>query len=142
MSILNSFFTKKETEDLVKNLEAMKEEATKNIADIRVADVITMKVVKESTNDYSPMTEYTVTYISKPIDYDIIQKAWVGKERILLDLYDNSSIGIDLQNVVEYVVIPAATEYVLETFLKEPKAKDYKILGGVYDYDTKSILRY
>lgn len=142
MNILNSFFTKKEEEQLIKNLEEMKTNLNKEVAATRVADVITMKVVKESNNDYSPMTEYTVTYISKPIDYDIIQKAWVGKERILLDLYDNSSIGIDLQNVVEYVVIPAATEYVLETFLKEPKAKDYKILGGVYDYDTHSILRY
>lgn len=142
MSILNGFFTKKEEEQLIKNLEEMKAELSEKVAATRVADVITMKVLKETSNDYSTTTEYTVTYISKPIDYDIIQKAWVGKERILLDLYDNSSIGIDLQNVVEYVVIPAATEYVLETFLKEPKAKDYKILGGVYDYDTKSILRY
>ena len=130
MSILNGFFTKKE------------EEVNKEATAIRAADVITMKVVKGPNSEYTPMTEYTVTYISKPIDYSIIQDAWVKKERILLDLYDNSSIGVDLQNVVEYIVIPSATEYALETFLKEPKGKDYKIIGGVYDYDSKSILRY
>ena len=130
MSILNGFFTKKE------------EEVNKEEIAVRVADIITMKVVKEPNNEYAPMTEYTVTYISKPIDYSIIKDAWVRRERILLDLYDNSSIGVDLQNVVEYIVIPSATEYALETFLKEPKGKDYKIIGGLYDYDSKSILRY
>ncbi len=129
MSILNGFFTKKE------------EEVNKEEIAVRVADVITMKV-KEQNNEYAPMTEYTVTYISKPIDYSIIQDAWVKRERILLDLYDNSSIGVDLQNVVEFIVIPSASEYTLETFLKEPKGKDYKIIGGLYDYDSKSILRY
>lgn len=129
MSILNGFFTKKE------------EEVNKEEIAVRVADVITMKV-KEQNNEYAPMTEYTVTYISKPIDYSIIQDAWVHRERILLDLYDNSSIGVDLQNVVEFIVIPSASEYTLETFLKEPKGKDYKIIGGLYDYDSKSILRY
>ncbi len=129
MSILNGFFTKKE------------EEVNKEEIAVRVADVITMKV-KEQNNEYAPMTEYTVTYISKPIDYSIIQDAWVKRERILLDLYDNSSIGVDLQNVVEFIVIPSASEYSLETFLKEPKGKDYKIIGGLYDYDSKSILRY
>lgn len=129
MSILNGFFTKKE------------EEVNKEEIAVRVADVITMKV-KEQNNEYTPMTEYTVTYISKPIDYSIIQDAWVHRERILLDLYDNSSIGVDLQNVVEFIVIPSASEYTLETFLKEPKGKDYKIIGGLYDYDSKSILRY
>ena len=130
MSILNGFFTKK------------KEEVNKEEIAVRAADVITMKVVKEPNNEYAPMTEYTVTYISKPIDYSIIQDAWVHRERILLDLYDNSSIGVDLQNVVEFIVIPSASEYTLETFLKEPKGKDYKIIGGLYDYDSKSILRY
>ena len=130
MNILNGFFTKKE------------EEVNKEVTAVRAADVITMKVVKEPNSEYAPMTEYTVTYISKPVDYSIIQDAWVKRERILLDLYDNSSIGVDLQNVVEYIVIPSATEYALETFLKEPKGKDYKIIGGVYDYDSKSILRY
>ena len=129
MSILNGFFTKKE------------EEVNKEEIAVRVADIITMKV-KEQNNEYAPMTEYTVTYISKPIDYSIIQDAWVHRERILLDLYDNSSIGVDLQNVVEYIVIPSASEHTLETFLKEPKGKDYKIIGGLYDYDSKSILRY
>ena len=129
MSILNGFFTKKE------------EEVNKEEIAVRVADIITMKV-KEQNNEYAPMTEYTVTYISKPIDYSIIQDAWVHRERILLDLYDNSSIGVDLQNVVEFIVIPSASEYTLETFLKEPKGKDYKIIGGLYDYDSKSILRY
>ena len=131
MSILKGFFTKKEDE-----------EANKEVKAVPTADVITMKVVKEPNSDYGPMTEYTVTYISKPIDYNIIHDAWVKKERILLDLYDNSSISVDLQNVVEYIIIPSATEYALETFLKEPKGKDYKIIGGVYDYDSKSILRY
>ena len=130
MSILNGFFTKKE------------EEVNKEEIAVRVADVITMKVIKEPNSEYAPMTEYTVTYISKPIDYSIIQDAWVKRERILLDLYDNSSIGVDLQNVVEYIIIPSASEYTLETFLKEPKGKDYKIIGGLYDYDSKSILRY
>ena len=130
MSILNGFFTKKE------------EEVNKEEIAVRVADVITMKVIKEPNSEYAPMTEYTVTYISKPIDYSIIQDAWVKRERILLDLYDNSSIGVDLQNVVEFIVIPSASEYTLETFLKEPKGKDYKIIGGLYDYDSKSILRY
>ena len=130
MNILNGFFTKKE------------EEVNKEEIAVRVADIITMKVVKEHISEYAPMREYTVTYISKPIDYSIIQDAWVKRERILLDLYDNSSIGVDLQNVVEYIVIPSATEYALETFLKEPKGKDYKIIGGRYDYDSKSILRY
>ena len=130
MSILNGFFTKKE------------EEVNKEEIAVRVADVITMKVIKEPNSEYAPMTEYTVTYISKPIDYNIIQDAWVKRERILLDLYDNSSIGVDLQNVVEFIIIPSASEYTLETFLKEPKGKDYKIIGGLYDYDSKSILRY
>ena len=130
MSILNGFFTKKE------------EEVNKEEIAVRVADVITMKVIKEPNSEYAPMTEYTVTYISKPIDYSIIQDAWVKRERILLDLYDNSSIGVDLQNVVEFIIIPSASEYALETFLKEPKGKDYKIIGGLYDYDSKSILRY
>lgn len=130
MSILNGFFTKKE------------EEVNKEEIAVRVADVITMKVIKEPNSEYAPMTEYTVTYISKPIDYSIIQDAWVKRERILLDLYDNSSIGVDLQNVVEFIIIPSASEYTLETFLKEPKGKDYKIIGGLYDYDSKSILRY